>query len=72
MTREGLWGHGLGNLEIMKLIIFGLGNILVSMFISHTSVYILLCIAHPICVCGDDRISCYPGANDVTGGPGDA
>jgi len=21
------------------------------MFISHTSVYILLCIAHPICVC---------------------
>jgi len=56
----------------MKLIIFGLGNILVSMFISHTSVYILLCIAHPICVCGDDRISCYPGANDVTGGPGDA
>jgi len=39
MTYEGLWGHGLGDLEIM---------------------------------CGDDRITCYPGADDVTGGPGDA
>ena len=25
-----------------------------------------------VCVCGDDRITCYPGADDVTGGPGDA
>jgi len=25
-----------------------------------------------LCVCGDDRITCYLGANDVTGGPGDA
>jgi len=24
------------------------------------------------CVCGDDRITCYPGANDVSGEPGDA
>ena len=25
-----------------------------------------------LCVCGDDRITCYPGADDLTGGPGDA
>ena len=24
-----------------------------------------------LCVCGDDRITCYPEADDVTGGPGD-
>jgi len=24
-----------------------------------------------VCVCGDDQITCYPGADDVTGGPGD-
>jgi len=23
-------------------------------------------------VCGDDQITCYPGANDLTGEPGDA
>ena len=34
--------------------------------------YVLLCIAHSIYVCGDDRITCYPGADDVTGGIGDA
>jgi len=28
--------------------------------------------SHPISVCGDDQISYYPGADDVTGGPGDA
>jgi len=25
-----------------------------------------------LCVCGDDRITCYPRADDVTSGPGDA
>jgi len=25
-----------------------------------------------LCVCGNDRVTCYPGADDVTGGPGDA
>jgi len=25
-----------------------------------------------LCMCGDDRITCYPGADDMTGGPGDA
>jgi len=55
--------------ENCSYIIFGLGNtwlFLIYMFI------FLLCIAHPFCVCGDDRITCYPGADDVTGGPGDA
>jgi len=25
-----------------------------------------------LCVYGDDRITCYPGADDLTGEPGDA
>jgi len=25
-----------------------------------------------LCVCGDDRITCYPGADDLTGEPGHA
>ena len=60
----------LGDLEIMGFVLirFGWGSI----FISDISVYVLSCIAHPICVCGDDRISCYPGADDLTGEPGDA
>ena len=39
----------------------------------HVYFYIF-CIAHPfcVCVCGDDRITCYPGANDLTVGPRDA
>jgi len=39
----------LGDLEIMSsyLYYFGWGSI----FISYISVYVLLCIAHPICVC---------------------
>jgi len=39
-------------------------------YLIHVYVYIL-CIAHPICVCGDDRIICYPGVDDLTGEPGD-
>jgi len=35
-------------------------------------IYIYICIAHPICVCGDDRLTCYPGADDLTGKAGDA
>jgi len=38
--------------------------------------YICLCFivySSPyLCVCGDDGISCYPGADDLTGEPGDA
>jgi len=34
------------------------------MFIVHSSPY--------LCVYGDDRIICYPGADDLTGEPGDA
>jgi len=38
-------------------------------------IYLLCFIVHSspyLCVCGDDRITCYSGADDVTGGPGDA
>jgi len=37
--------------------------------------YLFLYIVHNspfLCVCGDDRITCYPRADDLTGGPGDA
>jgi len=40
-------------------------------YLFHVYMFIL-CIAHPIYVCGDDRITCYPGADDLTGEPGDA
>jgi len=40
---------------------------------SHISLYIFFVHSSPfLCVCGDDRVICYPGADDVTGGPGDA
>jgi len=32
--------------------------------------FYILCITHPFCVCGDDRMTRYSGANDLTGGPG--
>jgi len=43
----------------------------------HIYIHVCLCIyiVHNspfLCVCGDDRITCYSGADDVTGGPGDA
>jgi len=42
-------------------------------YLFHKNLFIfLLCIAHPICVYGDDQIICYPGADDVTGEPRDA
>jgi len=59
----------LGYLKNMKYTLryFGRGTCLI-----HVSVLYIMCIAHPFYVCGDDRIICYPGANDLTGGPGDA
>jgi len=39
-------------------------------YLIHVYVYIL-CIAHPISVCGNDQIICYPGVEDLTGEPGD-
>ena len=42
------------------------------MFISYICLYFIVHSSPYLCVCGDDRISCYPGADDVTGGPGDA
>jgi len=40
-------------------------------YLFHVYFYIL-CIAHPFYVCGDDQITCYPGADDLTGELGDA
>jgi len=45
-----------------------MGNIFILMFL-----YIYVVHSSPfLCVCGDDRVTCYPGADDVTGGLGDA
>jgi len=44
-----------------------MGGIFIScicLYIVHSSPF--------LCVYGDDRITRYPGADDVTGGPGDA
>jgi len=39
----------------------------------HISVYIFIVHSSPyLCVYGDDRIICYPGADDLTGEPRDA
>jgi len=40
-------------------------------FISCIFLYIVH-ISPFLCVCGDDRINCYPGVDDLTGWPGDA
>jgi len=61
----------LGVLEILSfvLILFLVGKHIYFIyiclcFIVHSSPY--------LCVYGDDRITCYPGADDVTSRPGDA
>jgi len=45
-----------------------MGGIFISciffLYIVHSSPF--------LSVCGDDRIACYPGADDLTSGPGDA
>jgi len=50
----------------MKLCYFGMGDIFnscICLHIVHSSPF--------LCVCGDDQIICYPGADDLTGEPGD-
>ena len=40
----------------------------------YSCFFIYIYVVHSssfLCVCGDDRVTCYPGADDVTGGPGD-
>ena len=41
----------------------GIFILCIYLYIVHSSPF--------LCVCGDDRITRYPGADDVTGGPGD-
>jgi len=39
----------------------------------HISIYIYILHSSPyLCVYGDDRITCYPGADDLRGEPEDA
>jgi len=50
-----------------NLCYFGMGDIFnscICLYIVHSSPY--------LCVCGDDRIICYPRVDDLTGEPGDA
>ena len=41
-------------------------------YLFHVSVLYIVHSSPFLCVCGDDQITRYPGADDVTGGPGDA
>ena len=55
----------MGNLKIIKyfsgVIFIGMEGIFI------LCLYVYLCIAHPICVCDDDQVIYYPGADDVSG-----
>jgi len=42
------------------------------MFISYICLYFIVHSSPYLCVYGDDGIICYPGADDLTGEPGDA
>jgi len=58
----------MGNLKIMKyfsgVIFIGMEGIFIICLSVHSSPY--------LCVCGDDRVIYYPGADDVSGEPGAA
>jgi len=42
-------------------------------YLFHVFGYIYIMHSSPfLCVCGDDQITRYPGADDLTGEPGDA
>jgi len=59
----------LDDLEIMNLVMLVWAG-------KHIYIHVLfIYVVHSspfLCVCDDDRITCYPRADDVTGGPGDA
>jgi len=60
----------MGNLRIMKcfsgIIFIGMDDIITLWILEY------LCIAHPISVCGDDRVIYYSVADDISGEPGAA
>jgi len=60
----------LGDLKSMRILImlFGLGK---HIYISISVLYIMHSSPF-LCVSGDDRITRYSGADDLTGEPGDA
>jgi len=65
MTHEGQWGHGGMVWKVWEFsYVLWVGKHLYSclfIYIVHSSPF--------LCVCGDDQITCYPRADDVTGGP---
>ena len=69
MTHEGLWGHGwvIWKTWNISYVILGWVTCLI-----HASVLYIVHSSPFLCVCGDDRITCYSGADDLTSGPGDA
>jgi len=67
------WLGDLKSIRIVVMIILGWGIYLYSCLFIYIYIYIYIVHSSPfLCVCGDDRITCYPGADDVTGRPGDA
>ena len=40
-------------------------------YIYLNCIYNLILLAHPICLCLDDRVICYTGADDVAAGSGE-
>jgi len=56
-----------GNYEFCTHVVLGWETCLY-----HVSVLYIVHSSPFLCVFGDDRITRYPGADDVTGGPGDA
>jgi len=46
------------------IVIYRVGVIQIYVYLMHSSPYLF--------VCGDDRVTYYPGVDDVSGEPGDA
>jgi len=62
-----LWWGELKSMSILVMLFWVGQHIYIHVliiYIVHTSPF--------LCVCGYDRITCYPGADDVTGEPVDA
>jgi len=61
------WLGNLTNREILVMLFWDGWHI----YFMHLFIYIMHSSPF-LCVCGDDRMTRYPGADDLTGGPGDA
>ena len=68
-------------MKYLRKIYFSLGWVTSFLYIYiYIYIYIYVCVCVCVCVhsspylfaCGGDRITCYAGADDLTGEPGDA